>query len=213
MDRNPLHGERIIRGRISLGSKGEARSWRRLPGEQLGGHELTCGAWSFGMGRRPDVMLPGHHVALGIQPAAQLCYHRRGFRFPDELLLAAPLHPHRPPNCLRQDDRVGCHVVGAVLPVAACSLYVDQMHIVYGQVEQLCQCAAQGIGSLGARPDRDVISLHFRHGAGRPNGGMCMIGLVVRSMYLLRGSGKCLLQISLFHQDVVFGRLLPQCCI
>ncbi len=91
-------------------------------------------------------------------------------------LLARELDPHRPAHRARQQGGVGGYVVGAIAAVAAGRLHADDLHPLFGQVEQLGQVGAQDMWILGPRPYDQAVGSIVGHRARRPDRAMHLVG-------------------------------------
>jgi len=68
MRHNPLMGEVVIGRRVSIAAAKPLRTRWASSKDELPGQKLTLPARAAGVGRRPDLILPGDDAALSIQP-------------------------------------------------------------------------------------------------------------------------------------------------
>ncbi len=124
-----------------------------------------------------------HAVMLPLPSSAARArrHHRRAERLPRVLLLAHPLHAHRPSGQrAREQRRVGGGIVRGVVAVAARAFDVDAMHAPGRHAEHLGERVAQRVDALTVRPHRHRVVLEEAHGARRADRRMHLIGTAIR---------------------------------
>ena len=148
---------------------------RRLPAAACGfggaGRERRCRdaapASRLPRARRARRMRVAPHLVL---PVDDRCRRRRatpargspwpGRRAPSVLLLAHPLHAHRPAGqSAREQRRIGGGIVGAVVAVAARAFHVDAAHLLLGQGA----ASRRSPGAAGTCPARASRRSAHRH--------------------------------------------------
>ena len=106
------------------------------------------------------------------------------------LLLAHPLHAHRPAGKADGDQRrIGGGVVGAVVAVAARAFHVDAAHLLGRQAEHLGDRAAQRDRRPGCASRPSAAVLEQRDGAGRADRAVHLVGTAVGRLELGRATG------------------------
>ena len=119
---------------------------------------------------------PSRRSGRPVQRGARPGHHRRAVRLPGVLVLAHPLHAHRPAGQRqREQRRIGRGIVGAVVAIAARALDVDAAHLLGRQPGQLGERAAQRIDALAVRPYRQRAVLEQRDRAGRSDRAVHLI--------------------------------------
>jgi hypothetical protein len=85
-----------------------------------------------GVAVAPELVLPGHDAAGGVELRLQIERHGRAVGLPRELILAHPLQLHRPAvRGTREQRRVEGRVVGAVVAVAARAFGMGHRYFFY----------------------------------------------------------------------------------
>ena len=134
------------------------------------------------------------------------------------LLLTRQLHAHRRAHGLGQQGGIGCHVVGAIAAIAACSLHAHHVHLHIARAHQARQVGAQHMGILRARPDPQLQIGRLRvlplqpqrdrtRGADR---GMHLVRPHISAIQGLLGLGQGLLDVALVHQFARRARVVAQ---
>ena len=76
-----------------------------------------------------------------------------------QLGLARPLHPHGSAgHLLRQPGGIPSHIVGTVVPVAACALHMRNLHLFGRQTKSQRQVAPQVVNALAVAPDFELLA-------------------------------------------------------
>ena len=86
--------------------------------------------------RNEQVGAPVEDAAVGIDGGVEIEHLRRTLGIPAVLVLAHPLHAHRPADRARHERGVGGGVLVAVHAVAARAFEIDHADLVLGQVEE-----------------------------------------------------------------------------
>ena len=124
----------------------------------------------------PELVAPLGDLAAGVEAAAHFDDHRRAERRPRELILAAPLHPHRMAGAAREQRRIERRVVGAVVAVAARAVAMDDRHVLLAQAEHARDLPAQLKTPLRVRPDTELAFAQPGQRARRADRGVREIG-------------------------------------
>src|SRR5262245_42196594 len=110
-------------------------------------------AWTRGMPVAPYFLGPVHDIAAGIQIGADRYDHRGAIGLPRELVLAHPLHPHRPArHGTRQESGIERHVIGAVVTVATRAIDVGEHDVLFGHLQRPRKMDPQRVDALAMRP-------------------------------------------------------------
>ena len=106
------------------------------------------------------------HFAVAAEPRAHRGHHHRAIGLPCVLVLAHPLHAHRPAGQGHSEQcGVGAGVIRAVVAVAARALHMDAAHALGRRARQTRDRGAQRIDALAVRPDRHHVVLVTAHRA------------------------------------------------
>ena len=149
-------------------------------------------------------VLPIDDVAAGVERRPRAAHHGRPVRLPVMLLLAHPLHAHRPAGqSAREQSRVGCRIVGAVVAVAARAFHVDAAHLLLGKAQHLGDRLAQREHALRVRPDGQRIAIERSDGAGRPDRAVHLVGTAIHGLQRPRGGRRLRVLVG---DDMIFSR-------
>ena len=176
-------GKLVERDRVAVAAafRQRQRPWRRRR-ERLR-HVLrrqhrSGAARPHRMGVAPDLVIPVGDRAVGVERGLQLRHHRRAERLPGVLLLAHPLHAHRARRAARarsarhrpRHRRRRCGR-SSRSPRHGCSADAGRRH-----PQHFRDALAIGIDALRVRPHRHRAVDELRHGAGRPDRAVRLIG-------------------------------------
>ena len=98
--------------------------------------------WLWSAAQR--VVLERHHLALSIQPAAQLEDVGRALGIPRRFFVTHPLHAHRAAELLRQERRFETGIVRGGAAVHLRAIHVDHAHLLARHVEELARRRCAG---------------------------------------------------------------------
>ena len=111
------------------------------------------------------------HRAIGVEPAAHLHQLGGALGLPEVFLLAGELHTHRRTHSVRQQRRIGRHVVSTVTAIAAGRFHANDGHVHIGHTHEAREIGAQDVGVLCAGPHGHawstwgVVRAPISHGA------------------------------------------------
>ncbi len=154
----------------------------------------------------PEVV--GAHPAVRVEAARYIHQLRRALGLPQVFLLAGQLHAHRPAHGLRQQRRIGGHVVGAVAAVTARGLHPDQVDRGFGQAGELREVGAQRVRILRAGPDREPVAAPVGQRAGRADRRVHLVGPDVGARELRGGAGQGRVDVALLGRHAALRRVV-----
>ena len=186
----PVHGGLHVRQRIRDRQVLMDVAGMRCLGRQAG---MLAGEQRHRDVLRPvgqeGLRFPAEQRAVGVDRRAQVDQRRRALRIPAVLLLAHPLHAHRPAGLDRQQRGVGGGVLMAVAAVAARALDVDAAHVLRLHRQHADELLAQQVRLLRGGPDGQPAVLHLGDGARRTHRAVGVDGEVVGRLVDLRARG------------------------
>ena len=141
-----------------------------------------------------SVCQPGQPAA-GVEAGAQIEQLLRPLRIPAVLVLPRPLHADRAAERLRQQQRVGRRMVGAVGAVRARPLHEDHPHRLGRQAEDAGEGCAKAVGHLRGRPDGGAVGADVGDGARGAERGVALTGPEIGGRQRLRGAGHRLVHV------------------
>jgi hypothetical protein len=197
MIHDPVIGQIVARNRVAIAA---ARGERNVACERplLRLREAPAreqiasirGAGPNAVRPAPQLVLPIENPAVS-NGAPGLHHHGRAVRLPPKLVVAHPLHPHRPArDGTGEQRRVERDVVMTVAAIATGSLGEDAANGRGFDLQGLGEVEAQRKYPLRLRPDRESPVAEFGERAGRPHGGMREIRLAVRCLHEARAAGR-----------------------
>ena len=162
---------------------------------QLRGEEVAGGSGlrlNLGSGYRAGSELQRGDGSLFIQVGADVDGDGRAFAAPLGHIGAGPLHAHGlAAHGLREQHRVGGHILEAGAAVRTGILDPDDAHHVGRNVEHLGDAELKGVRLLRAAPDsRDSIGGILRDGAARAHGCVGLERPIVTGFHLAAGAGE-----------------------
>src|ERR1700688_896639 len=96
----------------------------------------------------PDLVLPIDDSTRRIERRGDSHDHRRAIGRPGELILACPLNKHRASTSASKQCGVERDIIGAIVPVATCTILVDHLNVSGGNAHDLSDLAAQEMAAL-----------------------------------------------------------------
>src|SRR2546427_369198 len=104
-------------------------------------------------------VVPRRDGALRVEPGSNRDQLWRTLWLPSMLVLAHPLHTHRPADCLRHQRRILRRVVRLEAAEAARALAIGEMHVLLAEAKQPRDAVPRDEGRLRTGPDRRLAAL------------------------------------------------------
>ena len=146
-------------------------------------------AGTHAMRTAPQLVLPVDDSAIGHRT---LCLHHHGrpVRLPCKLIVAHPLHAHRPAgNGAREQRSVERHVVVAVAAIASCALGEDAPDGHGFDLQGFGEVLPEREYALRMRPDGEFSIPEFGKRAGRTDRGMGEVRLPIGRLHEVGPAG------------------------
>jgi hypothetical protein len=163
---------------------------------------------SRGVGRRPDLIVPGDDVSLVVESTTDVGDHWWALRLPGELVLAHPLHADRCSHRLREHRRISGAIVSTIVAVAAGPFLVHKVNLLLIHAKEGRHGVAQKVDTLRVAVNRGPVEPHIGDSARGSDGRMGLRCVLVPRLDRLSRRAERALDIAVVSHLDVDSRLL-----